>query len=158
MPSGANEVIKEKEPGNIVMQLALDKAQEVGSKVSDDAVIIGADTIVTIDGSILGKPKSREDAFNMIKKLSGRCHSVYTGVALISGSKRHCFYEETKVYVSNLSDEEIRAYVATGDCMDKAGAYGIQGIFAKFICKIEGDYNNVVGLPVARLYNELKNF
>ena len=149
-----------------------------------ESVVIGADTIVYSDGRVLGKPKGEDDAFNMIKSFAGKEHSVFTGVTMIAGSSscEECstsiaiesFAEETKVYVYPMTDEEIRGYVTTPatankegtsrwdstkvpfECEDKAGSYGIQGLFAAYIKGIEGDYNNVVGLPVARLYQELK--
>lgn len=124
-------------------------------------VILGADTIVVRDGEILGKPSDEEDAFSMLKSLQGRMHQVYTGLALLDfdeNGKRHMIghAEETKVYVHEMSDEEIRSYIAAGESLDKAGAYGIQGRFAAFIDRIEGDYFNVMGLPVAYLYQQLK--
>ncbi len=126
-----------------------------------DRVILGADTIVVRDGEILGKPSDEEAAFSMLKSLQGRMHQVYTGLALLDfdkNGKRHMIdhAEETKVYVHEMSDEEIRSYIAAGESLDKAGAYGIQGRFAAFIDRIEGDYFNVMGLPVAYLYQQLK--
>ena len=127
-----------------------------------DIAVIGADTIVVHNGRIMGKPADEADAVNMLTELCGDVHQVYTGVALFwteGGHKcSHTFYECTDVYVIDASDEEIKAYVDTGDPMDKAGAYGIQGRFAAFIEKIDGDYNNVVGLPVCRVYQELKGY
>ena len=127
----------------------------------DSLLVIGSDTIVVRDGQILGKPSSAEEARAMLESLSGRAHQVYTGVALLwqDGAQKaseRVFYEKTDVYVSELENDEIEAYIATGDPFDKAGAYGIQSGFARFIGRIEGDYNTVVGLPVARLYQELK--
>lgn len=124
-------------------------------------LVIGADTIVACDGIILGKPKDAEDAFRMLRMLSGRSHEVYTGVTFAyKGEKResYTFYEATTVHFAPMTDEEIQTYVATLDPMDKAGAYGIQGFCARYITGIEGDYNNVVGLPVGRVYQELKRF
>ena len=123
-------------------------------------VIIGADTIVVHNGNIMGKPHDVVEAEKMLSELCGDVHQVYTGVALIweedGAEHKDVFYECTDVYVYPASPEEICAYVATGDPLDKAGAYGIQGKFAAFIKKIDGDYNNVVGLPVGRVYQELK--
>ena len=118
--------------------------------------------MVALDDRILGKPVDESDACEMLKALSGREHKVFTGVALIRQAgdgemKKRCFFEETSVHIAYMSDEEIREYVATGEPMDKAGAYGIQTEFAKYVTGIEGDYNNVVGLPVARLYKELRD-
>lgn len=124
------------------------------------ALVLGADTVVSCDGKILGKPHSHDEAFRMIKLLQGRSHQVYTGVtlALPESSERFTFHEETVVHVVPMTDEEIRAYAESTEPMDKAGAYGIQGTFGKFIDRIEGDYYNVVGLPLARVYAEIKKF
>ncbi len=146
----------------------------------EEMLVIGADTIVVKDGLILGKPEDEADAFRMLSLLSGETHQVYTGVCLIGiaadgkgmpGSQdggddnaQKClsriktFYEETDVEFYPMSGEEIRNYIATGDPMDKAGAYGIQSGCARYVRGIKGDYNNVVGLPVARLYHEIENF
>ena len=116
----------------------------------EEAVVLSADTVVELDGKILGKPHSEEAAIAMLRALSGRSHRVLTGVTVMSpkGTETHC--EETEVYFRPISDEEIRWYVKTGEPMDKAGAYGIQGYAAMFIEKINGDYYNVMGLPVCR--------
>ncbi len=155
-------------PPDIVKELALMKAQNVSELLlkqaswkEDICVVIGADTIVVKDGQIMGKPKSQEDAFEMIKSLQGRTHEVYTGVALLECSDKGVYVranhaEETKVFVHEMEDWEIREYISSGEAMDKAGAYGIQGRFATYIDRIEGDYYNVVGLPVAYLYQQLK--
>ena len=108
------------------------------------------------DGQVLGKPRDERHAFDMIKSLSGGSHSVYTGVTFICGKEKTSFYEQTEVYVYDMTDEEILDYIKTKEPMDKAGAYGIQGRFAAFVSKIEGDYNSVVGLPVGRVYQELR--
>lgn len=126
----------------------------------DEILIIGADTVVSCDGEILGKPHTPEQAVEMLRKLRGRTHEVYTGVTLLCMAgeavvESRTFHEATKVHFYPMSAKEIEAYVATGDPMDKAGAYGIQGICARYIRGIDGDYNNVVGLPVGRLYQEL---
>ncbi len=118
-------------------------------------IVIGADTVVATDNKILGKPKDEDDAFLMLKTLSGKEHKVYTGVTLIKGEKTKTFSVETKVYFYPLTDEEIKEYIKTGEPMDKAGAYGIQGKGCLLIEKIDGDYFNVVGLPVSRLKKEL---
>lgn len=124
-------------------------------------LVIGADTIVACDGEILGKPKDAKDAVRMLRLLSGRSHEVYTGVTFVydceDGTQGiHTFYECTEVHFAPMTEEEIAEYVATGDPLDKAGAYGIQGFCARYITGISGDYNNVVGLPVGRVYQELK--
>ncbi len=146
-------------PEDAVMELAGRKAAAVLAhrQIPSDAFILGADTIVYHNGQILGKPSDEADAFRMLKSLSGDTHQVYTGVAILKGQTRHIFCECTEVSVCPMSDDEIRCYIATGDCMDKAGSYGIQGPFAAYISGIRGDYNNVVGLPVSRVYHELKN-
>ena len=158
--SDADENIKEMEPEDYVRELSSIKAQSVLEQYTDkeDAVIvIGADTIVYHKGEILTKPKDEEDAFRILKSLEGEIHQVYTGVTLIKNNNVVSnFAEKTDVYCNDISDNEIREYISTGEPIDKAGAYGIQGRFAAFIGKIDGDYNNVVGLPVARVYQELK--
>ncbi|MCI8767050.1 MAG: septum formation protein Maf [Ruminococcus sp.] len=181
--SDAREHYKSTRPEEIVRELALMKAEHVAKEVERrekeraeqasiprletgevhlcNVVILGADTIVVRDGQILGKPSDEEEAFSMLKSLQGRMHQVYTGVAVLnfdgSGSLRTISHaEETKVYVHEMTDEEIRRYIAAGESMDKAGAYGVQGRFAAYIDRIEGDYYNVVGLPVAYLYHTVK--
>ncbi len=160
--SDASEIISQHEPGKIVEELSLQKACAAAKRLprESSALLIGADTIVYIDGKVLGKPESREDAEHMLRLLSGRAHSVFTGVSLLEKNgeqlKTHQFHCETKVHVAPLSQQEIVWYIDTGDPMDKAGSYGIQGPFARFIEGIEGDYQNVVGLPVAALYAQLK--
>lgn len=123
-----------------------------------DTIIIGADTIVWQDGVILTKPKDKEDARRILKRLSNNSHQVYTGVAILCGDKKETFFEKTDVMVHEMTDKEIDNYIATGEPMDKAGAYGIQGAFARYVDGIHGDYNNVVGLPVAHLCRVLKNW
>ncbi len=254
VPSNASEDIAEADPARLVERLSEIKAKEVFNRVQDEAdmvpemtgmkrlsrmfkaskladtddlMVIGADTIVVLDGEILGKPRDEEDAVNMLKRLQGREHEVYTGVTVIcnagntefskagtqkvmkndvrtdgemmaagissladdsetknisnndhrAGSvgvygctdiiveeiagtsvRRITFHEKTTVHIAAMSDEEIKKYVETGNPLDKAGSYGIQTVFTKYVSGIEGDYNNVVGLPVARLYAELKMF
>ena len=171
--SACEEKISSTDPEKVCMELSLQKALDVASMIkaynekhsdiaSDrDLIIIGADTIVAVDDEILGKPKDDDEAILMLKKLSGREHSVYTGVSFVFMSSdgrvgEHSFFERTGVSVYDLDEDEIAAYVDSGEPLDKAGAYGIQGGFAKYIEKISGDYFNVVGLPVSRLYHELK--
>lgn len=137
--------------------IAPDKAVEYLSKIKaepfDNGIdtIIGADTVVAVDGIILGKPKNREDAFNMLKMLSGKYHSVFTGVTVIKPSCSKTFFAETRVKFFNLSDEEIMSYIDTNEPFDKAGGYGIQGKGSLLVERIDGDYFNVVGLPVSML-------
>ena len=159
--SDADENIKEMEPEDYVRELSSIKAQSVLEQYADkddSVIVIGADTIVYHKGEILTKPKDEEDAFRILKSLEGQIHQVYTGVTICSTHKNVRFYEKTDVWVYDMTDEEIRDYISTGEPMDKAGAYGIQGKFAAYIKGIEGDYNNVVGLPVARRVHELKTF
>lgn len=142
-----------------VQELALLKATEVKSRVSaKNAIVIGADTVVSVDGKILGKPANDEEAYNMLKSLSGKTHQVYTGYCGISTDDGSAVCESvcTDVTFAELSDEEIYDYIHTGECNDKAGAYGIQGKGVMLVEKIEGDYFNVVGLPVRSLVNMLK--
>lgn len=146
----------EMEPCEVVKQLALKKALAVKGKIDEDCVVIGADTVVAYGGRVLGKPQSVEDAFNMLSMLSGKRHKVCTGVAVVGRGISEVFCEETSVYMKSISGDEIWAYIGTGEPHDKAGAYGIQGLGALLVEKIEGDYNNVVGLPISRLYEVLK--
>lgn len=158
--SDAKEESFEASPSKMVRELSANKAWAVWEMLSEEkrleSIVIGADTIVYSDGEVLGKPADTEDAFNMIKRIAGRTHSVFTGVTVISKETVISFAEETKVSVYPMTDDEIRAYINRGTCMDKAGSYGIQNEFAAYVKGIEGDYNNVVGLPVARLYQEMK--
>ncbi len=121
-------------------------------------IAIGADTVVCLDGLILGKPKDEKDAFDMLRLLSSREHSVFTGVTILSAEREKTFSVETRVKFFELSDEEINAYIKSGECSDKAGAYGIQGLGSLLVERIDGDYFNVVGLPVSRLNRELSYF
>lgn len=139
-------------PESVAMSLALQKAL-VASELFSDSLVIAADTIVVLDGSIMGKPKSEEDAYEMLKALSGRSHEVITGLAIIdssSGSKV-VDYEKTIVTFRNLENERINSYISSGEVLDKAGAYGIQGKGALLVEKLEGCYFNVVGLPLTKL-------
>ncbi|MBE6677424.1 MAG: septum formation inhibitor Maf [Ruminococcaceae bacterium] len=144
-------------PQDAVTELALRKALWVKERCkNNDSVILAADTLVAIDGKLLGKPEDEEDAFRMLKGLSGTNHQVYTGYAILYGDKQISGYECTDVFFRPLEEEEIRAYIATGEPMDKAGAYGIQEKAGIFVRRIEGDYLNVLGLPVCKIYEELK--
>lgn len=164
--STKEEYYVSKRPKDIVEELALMKADHVASEreaqgVLRNTIVIGADTIVVLGDKILGKPKDEEDAYRMLMGLQGRSHQVYTGVAILDfddcGERRSYNHAvETKVYVHEMEPEEIRTYIQSKEPMDKAGAYGIQGRFAAYIDKIEGDYYNVVGLPIAYLYQRLK--
>lgn len=166
LPAKREEIIQDGPPEIVVMDLAKQKAAEIYDLKRDDdrekaRFIIAADTIVVFAGQILGKPRDREHAYEMLRMLSGTTHQVYTGVCLIredvgSEAVEHCFYEKTDVRFAWLTEEEIWDYIDSGDPFDKAGGYGIQGDFAVYVREIQGDYNNVVGLPVARLYQEMK--
>ncbi len=158
-----DEKCDDSNPEQYVTDVALEKeaAVEAARGISDDEIVITADTCVAVDGVILGKPADDEDAKRMLRMLSGKTHKVCTGVVLAQkeGSiKRVSFSETTLVTFTELTDGEIDEYVATGECRDKAGAYAIQGAFSKHISGIEGDYNNVVGFPVAAVYSHLKAF
>ncbi|HEX8881530.1 MAG TPA: Maf family protein [Candidatus Acidoferrum sp.] len=144
-------------PQDLVLRLAQTKADLAAARAVGPAILIAADTEVVLDGHIFGKPRSSDDARSMLEKLSGRLHTVLTGVALIRlpDVERRSFVESTLVEFAPLSDEEIRHYLATGEPRDKAGAYAIQGYAARYIPRIEGCYFNVVGLPVARLQHAL---
>lgn len=143
-----------------IVKLALNKAKALTDSVGVEKIIIGADTVVCLDSKVLGKPKCESDAFSMLKALSGRIHYVYTGFALIRKDdvKEITGYEKTKVSFYDISDDDINAYIRTGEPLDKAGAYGIQGIGSVFVKGISGDYNNVVGLPLASVAQALKEF
>lgn len=148
-------------PYQVVEEHAMQKAKAVADNVTEPVTIIGADTVVALKEHILEKPKSKQDAKEMLQKLQGNTHEVYTGVVIIKkkqDGREDCirFHECTKVTFYEMSAQEIEEYVNTGEPMDKAGSYGIQGMGAKYVKEITGDYNNVVGLPVARLYQELK--
>lgn len=173
--SETEEKITSTEPAKVVEELSAQKAEAVWEKLAEsgvcdpeqksgettmtDTLVLGADTVVACDGKILGKPADSEAAAAMLTMLQGRGHEVYTGVTILyeeNGERKTLtFHEKTTVHFYPMTDAQIREYVATGDPMDKAGAYGIQGFCARYIRSIEGDYNNVVGLPVGRVYQEL---
>ena len=154
--SHADETVREAlSPEQTVTYLAAVKANAVYTGDADE-VIVASDTIVVIDGAILGKPQDKEDACRMLRALSGRTHTVFTGVCLKTPRDERAFAERTEVTFYPLTDEEIREYVATGEPMDKAGAYGIQGKGSLLVRKIDGDFYNVMGLPVAALHRALQ--
>lgn len=161
LPAKGEEVITSTIPEQVVMELSAQKVEEVAGHYEEESeiVILGADTVVAYENKILGKPKDEADAVRMLQMLSGNTHSVFTGVTLIikrnGKSEKQSFFAETKVTMYQMTEQQIQAYVATGEPMDKAGAYGIQGKCAIYIEKITGDYNNVVGLPVALVYQNL---
>lgn len=165
IPSKKEEILRYTQPEDIVKDLSLQKAQDIAEQAGEGAIVIGSDTVVALDGEILGKPHTADNAVAMLKRLEGRSHQVFTGVSIVikgaaaDGSDEIIsFAEETDVYVYPMTEEEILAYVATGDPLDKAGAYGIQGIFAKHVQGLSGSYYNVMGLPIGRLYQELKGW
>lgn len=143
-------------PAEIVCSLSLGKAAEVSKLCAVTDIIIAADTIVALDGEIMGKPSDRTDAFKMLSRLSGRTHSVFTGLTVIKGEMALTEYEKTSVRFRGLTEREIFAYIETGEPMDKAGSYGAQGIGSLFVEGIEGDFFNVMGLPLCRLSKMLK--
>jgi septum formation protein len=142
-------------PADYVRRLAAAKAH--GVEAADGETVLGADTTVVIDGEILGKPVDAADARRMLARLSGRRHEVLTGICLRRGAEAACDYEATGVVFTALSEAEIDEYVASGEPMDKAGAYAIQGLASKFVERIEGDYFNVMGLPVAMVYRWMRD-
>lgn len=145
-------------PEQTVRELSLHKAQEVAQTCAPEDIIIAADTIVYLDGAILGKPKDHDDAVRMLTALSGREHIVYTGVAVLRGGELRQAAEHTAVRFRALTPAEIERYIATGEPMDKAGAYAIQGLAAMFVIGLDGDYYNVMGLPVCPLAMILRKF
>ena len=145
-------------PARIVEELSLRKARAAAKKAGPRDIVIAADTVVALEGAVLGKPRSEEDAYAMLSALSGREHHVYTGVTVLQGERAVTEHEETAVVFRALEPDEIRGYIATGEPMDKAGAYGIQGRGALLVSGIRGDYCNVVGLPVFRLGRILVGF
>lgn len=158
-PAKGEERITQKSPAAVVMELSRQKAEEIAAAQTGDCIIIGADTVVARGDKIMGKPKDAADAKQMLRSIADDCHQVYTGVTLIrtgAHPQSVTFQEKTDVFLYPISDAELDAYIASGDPMDKAGAYGIQGDFAIYVKRIAGDYYNVVGLPIGRVYQELK--
>lgn len=162
--SDMEETITSHDPAAVTEELSWQKAHAVAADLSDEeeVIVIGADTVVAVGEEILGKPGDKDEARSMIRMIQGRDHMVYTGVTILVKSavqRERCetFSEGTGVIVAPMSEGEIEAYINTEEPYDKAGAYGIQGSFAKFIQGIRGDYYNVMGLPVHRLYDSLKN-
>lgn len=159
VPADVDEQSQGETPVQTVKELARRKAYYVAEQVRNDGCILGADTVVVFEGRIMGKPGDREEAVSMLSSLQGNTHSVFTGVCAVKKQGKEIqeilFAEETKVTIYKMEMWEIETYADTLEPMDKAGAYGIQGIFAKYIQCIQGDYNNVVGLPVSRIYQEI---
>ena len=165
MPSDVEENPKSILPQDVVIELSKEKARDIWIKIAEggreDALVISADTVVAIEGEILGKPKDEEDAVRMLSLLSGKEHQVYTGVTMIwiseeGKQEEYSFYVCTGVVMYRMNRAEIMEYVCSGDPMDKAGAYAVQGRAAAYIKSIRGEYSNVVGLPVGRLFQEMK--
>ena len=159
LPAKGEEIITKKLPWEIVEELSYQKAMEIAKQQEEECIVIGADTIVAKDEQIMGKPKDEADAFRMLSEISGSSHQVYTGVPMIRTGKDEkiiSFAEKTEVFLYPMSDKEIWDYISQKTCMDKAGSYGIQDDFAIHVKGIEGDYYNVVGLPIGKVYQELK--
>lgn len=166
LPARGEENPRSAIPKEMVQELSAGKALEIYGSLEEqekeEAVIIGADTLVAFGNRVMGKPHDEKDAFDMLFLLQGKTHQVYTGVTLLytpkgeTACKKLTFVEKTDVTMYPMTEQEILEYIATGEPMDKAGAYGIQGRCAAYVREICGDYNNVVGLPVSRLYQELK--
>ena len=160
--SHVEEKITSDIPAEVVMSLAEQKAVDVAKEMPEGTVILGSDTVVAADGKILGKPKSHEEAYEMIRRLAGRSHQVYTGVCLVKKGPEGeadtvvSFYDETDVNVSPMTEKEIREYADSEEPMDKAGSYAVQGFFARYIDGLKGSFANVMGLPVHLVYQELK--
>lgn len=163
LPSRIEEKPTATQPEEVVEELSRQKCLDVAGRAQENGVVLGADTVVALDGKIMGKPGSAGQAAEMLKSLQGRSHQVFTGVTLAEVRKgrivrQETFSERTEVFLFPMTEEEIEAYILSGEPFDKAGAYGIQGSFARHVESIEGDYNNVVGLPVAAVYQRLKKW
>ncbi len=168
MPSDLEEKITGDTPSETVESLSYQKAADIASRIREGSkqqerkkrLVIGSDTIVVCGGKVMGKPRTEEEAFSMLSRIQGRVHEVYTGVTIAIIENDNISYEifskKASVTVHSMNEQEIRAYIAKGESMDKAGAYGIQGSFAMFVDEIQGEYSTVLGLPVAGLYQALK--
>ena len=154
-PSRCDEDCAERDPDALVRELSLRKARAAEKDADKKDVIVAADTVVYFKDAILGKPRDRAEAYEMLRALSGRAHTVFTGVTVIKDGEAHTFCDRTRVTFYRLSEELIREYVESGEPLDKAGSYGIQGKGCLLVKRIEGDFFNVMGLPVARLYRLL---
>lgn len=156
-PADIDETLLENVPlEEAIKELSLRKASAV-LKRHEDCIVVGSDTIVTLNGQVLGKPKDDEDAFRMLKMMQGNTHTVITGLAIISAQRIFNTVSLAEVTFAPMNDEEIRAYIATGEGRDKAGSYGVQGYGGRYIRKINGDFYTVMGLPLNIVYEELKN-
>ncbi|CEQ23108.1 Maf-like protein [[Clostridium] sordellii] len=150
-------IFKFEEPTQLVLRLAFKKCMDIAIN-NPESLVIGADTIVVLDNEILGKPKNEDEAFDMLSKLSNREHQVITGMSIVNieNNKKIVDYTISNVKFKNLTDQDIRDYISTGECLDKAGSYGIQGYGALLVKEIQGDYFNIVGLPISKLSDILK--
>lgn len=156
-PANVDETVRACEsPETYVKRVAWEKAAAIEAGPAD--IVLGADTVVLIDGEILGKPGDQADAFHMLETLSGREHAVVTGICLVRGAETILEVVQTRVWFLPLTRQEIARYVASGEPMDKAGAYAIQGLASKFIQRIDGSYTNVVGLPIEIVYRHLRQW
>lgn len=151
-------IFKFEEPTQLVLRLAFEKCMDIAIN-NPESLVIGADTIVALDNEILGKPKNEDEAFDMLSKLSNREHQVITGMSIVNieNNKKIVDYTISNVKFKNLTDQDIRDYISTGECLDKAGSYGIQGYGALLVKEIQGDYFNIVGLPISKLSDILKS-
>ncbi len=163
IPGRREEIIRGDTPEQIVEHLSWQKAEEVASGLqAQDALVIGADTIVVCDGAVMGKPHTEKEAFAMLSRLQGKTHQVYTGVTIfcVEGTEKtwETFSRKASVTVHAMEEAEIWEYIRRGESLDKAGGYGIQGSFAMYVDEMQGEYNTVLGLPVAGLYQALKKY
>jgi septum formation protein len=157
VPAEVDETpLQDETPDAHVRRLARAKARHVAAAVEDDALVLGADTVVIIDGLLLGKPEGEGEALRMLRRLSGAAHEVLTAVALVTGGRETVEVERTLVNFSHLTEEDLAWYVGSGEPFDKAGGYGIQGLASRFVTRIEGSYSNVVGLPVTLVVGLLR--
>lgn len=157
MPMDIDESLEEGDTLEEKIRLLSERKAAACLKEHPGAVVIGSDTIVTVDHKILGKPAGHEEAYEMLKELSGRTHRVITGVCILSARRKYSDVSVSEVTFADLSDEEIHDYIASGECDDKAGAYAIQGLGGRFITHMNGDYYSIMGLPLNLVYEELKN-
>ena len=155
-PNVDEDVDRDMPPDQLVEELSRRKAGAVRAQAGPDALIIAADTVVSLEGEVLGKPSDETDAFRMLSALSGNRHQVYTGLTVLLGDRERTSHEMTSVTFRELEPQEIMDYISTGEPMDKAGAYGVQGVFAAFIEGVNGSYTSVVGLPAGRTYRKLR--
>lgn len=162
--SHVEELVTSSVPGEVVMELSRQKAEDVAKGQSAGTLVIGSDTVVAVDGKILGKPRSHEEAAEMIRSIEGRAHQVYTGVCMVLKGEDGAedvirnFFDATDVEVYPMTEEEILKYANSEEPMDKAGAYAVQGFFGRYIKGLKGSYANVMGLPISMVYQEMKNF